>query len=38
VTLAVSFMLFVIVQHDRPFRGDTALTPDTILRASGNEG
>jgi hypothetical protein len=38
VTLAVSFMLFVIVQHDRPFRGDTALTPQSILRASGNEG
>jgi hypothetical protein len=38
VTLAVSFMLFVIVQHDRPFRGDTALTPEAILRASGNEG
>lgn len=38
VTLAVSFMLFVIVQHDRPFRGDTALTPQSILKASGNEG
>jgi len=38
VTLAVSFMLFVIVQHDRPFRGDTALRPDSILNAAGAEG
>ena len=38
VTFAVSFMLFVIVQHDRPFRGNTALTPDAVLKASGNEG
>jgi len=38
VTLAVSFMLFVIVQHDRPFRGYTTLTPDAIVRASGAGG
>lgn len=35
LTLAMSIMLFVIVQHDRPFIGHSALLPDPILRAAG---
>ncbi len=31
----VILALFVIVVHDRPFVGSTALTPQPILRAAG---
>lgn len=35
MTLTISIMLFVIVLHDRPFIGRSALMPDPILRAAG---
>lgn len=35
VVLAISIMLFVIVLHDRPFVGESALKPDAILHAAG---
>ena len=35
ITVAMSIMLFVIVQHDRPFIGHASLTPEPILRAAG---
>jgi hypothetical protein len=35
VTAAITLALFVIVVHDRPFVGSSALTPQPILRAAG---
>mgnify|MGYP006281081903 CR=1 FL=1 len=37
VSLAIGIMLSVIVQHDRPFVGHSALTPAPILWAAGVE-
>jgi hypothetical protein len=34
ITMAISFMTFVIVMHDQPFHGDRAIPPEAILRAS----
>lgn len=35
MTAAITLALFVIVAHDRPFLGYSALTPQPILRAAG---
>lgn len=35
MTAAITLALFVIVVHDRPFVGSSALTPQPILRAAG---
>ncbi|MCA3560366.1 MAG: DUF4239 domain-containing protein [Aestuariivirga sp.] len=37
LTLAIAITLFVIVQHDRPFSGDAAISPGPILWATGAE-
>lgn len=37
MTAAISLALFVIMVHDRPFEGYSALTPQPILRAAGLE-
>jgi hypothetical protein len=34
ITMAISFMTFVIVMHDQPFRGYRAIPPEAILKAS----
>jgi hypothetical protein len=35
MTAAITLAMFVIVVHDRPFVGSSALTPQPILRAAG---
>jgi hypothetical protein len=35
MTAAITLALFVIVVHDRPFLGYSALSPQPILRAAG---
>jgi hypothetical protein len=37
MTAAITLALFVILVHDRPFVGYSALTPQPILRAAGIE-
>lgn len=37
LTLAITITLFVIVQHDRPFVGEAAISPGPILWATGAE-
>ena len=37
ITLAITITVFVIVQHDRPFVGTSAISPAPILWASGVE-
>jgi hypothetical protein len=37
ITLAITITVFVIVQHDRPFEGATAVSPAPILWATGAE-
>jgi len=34
ITMAISFMTFVIFMHDQPFHGYRAISPEAILRAS----
>lgn len=36
LAVAISIAIFVIIAHDRPFIGDMAVSPQPILRATGN--